>query len=706
MHPDKTPSSRSTWSISVLKQLYKLRHDENKTYAEIAKTIKGKSGKALERKYKRVNWDSFFSDKNNESIEPPKKWTDKEIIQLDAFLQAGKSYEFIASRINRSVCSVERKNQEMEWEIWRIGQKAAAAKAQKSNEVKDSEDIESIKQQELIDKLVTVFLDRCRYEIKRIDDILEEEFLSKINFDKSKLAIPFEELKKRAKNKLLIIGLGNPENIELEKGTYVVVGDSHGKHTKKETFALLEMINKTLKPNNIIHVGHILDDDNDISYDWGRFENLIVVSKVEELKTIQEQRNKFNFKYKIARESVNINDLSIINQDMISDYVRSPISSLDTQIFDVNKVIVNCHRLEFSSRCCNDGVSYFVSPGCLCEYHIIRTVKQIDFEDGKSIKQSNPDGFIKYRRMKHSNRYWEQGVLIIQVNKDNTYTVVPCPIKETSKGLAMSYFDKIITSSGVFKPDNKIFVNADLHCDKHDAEVLDVQEQICKDYKPDVQVNLGDTFNYSSLNHHVMDRGGVIMDKKIIDEAAHTHYVLKRIVKWAKKSYIICGNHERFASDFIEKYPQFEKYLNFDFMCDIKALGYELSPIKKALKLGSATFIHGEIRMYGQNGSKLEKTTRTFGEDTFIGHIHKPELRFGSYSIGLSGKLDQEYNEPDASNWIHGIGLCNQFMGKSFLTTIAIINNTCILNNKTYNSKNADSWNMSGYKAKISYVFE
>jgi hypothetical protein len=429
------------------------------------------------------------------------------------------------------------------------------------------------------------------------------------------------------------------------------------------------------------------------------------LAKSEELRIIQEQRNKFKFSYEVAREDISIGDLLINNQDLITDYVKTPIASLDSQVFDDDKVIVNCHRLEFSTRCSSNEVSYVASPGCLCEKHTPKTIKQINFEDGRVIKQAYHDGFIKYRRTKHTNKYWEHGLLVVSMDKQKNVTIVPCTIKHTSKGPTMAYFDKMITSKGVFNPDKKIFVNGDLHCDMHDVNVLDIQEQICEDYKPDIQVNVGDTFNYSSLNHHVMDRGGVITDKKILDEAAQVHFVLSRCVKWAKESHLIFGNHERFANDFVEKYPQFGYYLDFRFICNLDGMGYHLTQLKNILKIGSTKFVHGEMNMFGQTGNKMEKASKTFGKDVFIGHIHRPEIRFGCYSVGLAGQLDQNYNEPDASNWLHGFGLCNHYMGQSFPTTIAIVKYRCIYNKKTYSPSNIEKWKKNKYKAHIVYDF-
>ena len=692
-------SRKTTWAMQELKDLHQLRK-KGKSFGEIAKSIKTKTVDAISRKYSRMDWNSFL--KNPEQCLESKagqKWSSKEMAQLDAYLQSGQSYSFIAEKLGRSIVSVERQAQETDWKAWRLIKDLAPDSSKPKTEQESKE--------EWVEEYTKALLNVCGPHFDQIEDATEEYFLKRVNLEKDRLFLPFDELKKRAIARLVSVGHGNPESIDIGPGTYVIVGDSHGKHTQKEMFAMLQKVNETLKPKKIIHIGHILDDDNDISYDWGKFNNLTVLAKSEELSTIQEQRNKFNFTYDIVRGTICVGeDLVLMNQDLINDYVRTSLSGLSANLAEEKQAIVNCHRLEYFSRCCSEGVSYFSSPGCICEQHIVRTVKQIDFSEGKVIKQANYEGFSKYRRQKQIVKCWEQGLIIIKINEAGEYTLIHCPIKSTTKGFAIAYFDKMITSRGVFNPDNKIFVNADMHCDKHDANVLDVQEQICKDYKPNVQVNLGDTFDYASLNHHSLDRGEVIFDKKILDEAAQTHFVLRRVARWANESHIICGNHERFAKDFVAKYPQFGQYLDFEFICNLKGMGYKITPLKSVLKIGSVQFVHGELKMYGATGSKSEKSSRTFGREIFIGHVHHPEIRTGCFNIGLSGMLDQEYNEPDASNWIHGFGLCNQFGGHSFLTSIAIIDNTCVLN-KTYKPIDPESWKLpADYKVQIVYNFD
>jgi len=687
--------SINKWSKEDLMSLYKERNENKLDFPEIAKKLK-KTVNSISIQYKRVDWELFLDNPDEYmSNKGSKKWDQIEMAKLYAFIKSGKSYKEIAKELGRSYISVERKAQTTDWQAWQT----VVGDASSPKDIEESKDTGIIEE-----KLSNALIQLCRSDKERLNSISEEEFLRKINIEDENIPVSFKKIKELASQYLDSLGYGNPEEIKLGEGSYIIMSDSHGKWTKTEMFNLLNNLNTYIKPNKIIHIGHILDDDNEISYNMGEFKNLIILAKDEELRTVQAQRNTYNFNYEIVKGDILLGkDLSVTNQEIISDYVRSPLSTLDSHVFD-EKLIVNNHRLEWSQKCSEgNNTSYIVSPGCVCEKHVLKTIKQIDFEDNRIVKQSYNEGFSKYRKMKKLCDYWNQGVLVVHIDSKGFHTIIPCLIRNFGKKeYITSYFDKIITNNGIKEPDKKIFISADMHSPNQDNNVLDIQSQICKDYKPDIFVNIGDSHDYRSLNHHEMERG-VTITQDILDESAQVHHALKKMSEWAKEKHIIYGNHERFSADFIAKFPQFKKYLDFRFICDIEGLGYKMTNLKDILKIGSSKFIHGDLTMYGQSGTKLEKAARTFKGTVFIGHMHYPAIRFGSYSIGLSGKLDQVYNEPSASTWIHGFGMCNHYKKHSYPTTIAIVDNTCIINNKCYKPINPKSWKLNKYRARLVY---
>ena len=682
--------STKAWGKDELHRLYSLHHNDNKPFPEIAKIL-GRSSDCVCRKYKRMDWDDYM--KNPDVVTEPKPWTHAEMCQLYAYIQAKQSYPFISEKLVRSVQSVESKAQKTDWQAWSL---AVGQNTDKELDVND---------EKLVEQLVDALVALSRHDTQRLSSISKEEFSRKINFDHAGFPIDYSVVQSQAMEKLHKIGLGNPETVELGEGTYIIVGDSHGKFTRTKMFRMLQEVNGFIKPDKIIHIGHIVDDDNDISWEWGNFKNLIVLAKKEELQSVQQQRNTFNFTYDIVRGCITIGkDLVVMNQDLINDYTKTPISSIDQEIVD-NKVITNCHRLEFAAKCTDEGKSYYASPGCLCERHIVKTIRQIDFDDNRIVKYAAHDGFVKYRRMEHLNCFWKHGMMVVRVDAKGNHTVIPCLIRKINNEYVTSYFDKIITTSGVREPDTKTFVHGDMHSPSHDAKIIDIQEQICRDYAPDTFVNVGDAHDFRSLNHHEMEQHRVIF-ADILQESAVTHYILKRMASWARESHIIVGNHERFSSDFIAQFPQFRSYLDFSFMCNLESIGYKVTNLKDVLKIRGAKYLHGEMKMFGQSGNRLEKASRTCGENVFIGHVHTPGIRFGCYSVGCACNLDQGYNEPNCSTWMHGFGMNNTYKGKNFPTVVAIIDYRCILGDKQYEPVDPSGWKVNKFKAQIVYDYK
>lgn len=553
--------------------------------------------------------------------------------------------------------------------------------------------------------IINAIIQLGRHDINRISNLSKNYFIEKTNGHDIIGDIDFGRMKERAIEELYSMGFHRLNEISLQPGRYLIVGDSHGIHTDSRMYELLENINNELNIDNIIHIGHLLDDNNDISPDLLIMDNLIVLSRIEEANLIEEymESKGLNCPFEIIREEIKIGDYNICNQDIISDYVKTFIGNLDSEIFPY-KTITSSHRHEMDVRCSYEGRSIIMSPGCLCEKHIIKTIKQIDFKSGCTVKLAYHDGFSKYRRMRHMCEYWQHGAILVDYD-GNMVSCTPMRIKKINNSYVTSYFDKIITSDGIEEPDNKIFVNGDIHVAYHDDDVLDIQDQVCKDYNPDIFVTLGDTYNCSALNHHILDRGGVISDVDILEEMAVLNYVLKKMSRWADKKYIFFGNHERFLEDFAEKFPQLSGLLDFKFISSLEDLDYELIKLRDVLDINGLRFIHGDMRMYGGKGRKIERASRVFG-DCILGHIHYPACRFNCYSVGLSGKMDHEYNEPNASNWTHSFLLCNQYEGESFISPIIISDYNVLINDKKYSSKNSDFSSFSNKQIKIVYTFE
>ena len=490
-------------------------------------------------------------------------------------------------------------------------------------------------------------------------------------------------------NELIKIGASNPVDYRLSNGMYLIVSDSHGKHTTRGMFRLLNKLNEHFKFKNIIHIGHAVDDDNDISYLWQNFNNLIMLAKDEQRQQIEKRKQ--NYGYKVVNGNIYINGLRICNQDVVKDYSKSSINLMDSYLYQQD-CIFNGHKHQLINKgCYNRSLSYYCS-GCICEPHIITTVKQIDFKDGRQIKQSYPTSFVSYRNRKHLLKYWEQGLIIVQAFNNN-YSVHPIRVKKVDNEYATSYYDKIFTETKIVQPDNKIFFNSDFHVSMVDMDAFGLQQQFVKKYSPNIYVNLGDMVNYKSLNHHELEKCSFI-DTQFMKQFTMYCEIMKKINNWCSQKHIIFGNHERFMNDFTSKYPQLKTLFNFLYESPIKQFNFIPHGLKTLFDVHGLKFLHGDLKLYGQSGSYLDKISKTFGSDTIVGHLHVNEIKKGCYIVGLTGLYNQQYNDVCGSRWQQGFGFTNQYKGVNFTQLISFPKYEFSINRIVFNKNKNSNCNL------------
>ena len=628
-----------------------------------------------------------------------KKWSVAEMITLWTMRTSKppKSFEEIANALSRSVVSIERCWQETNWTDFVVRHAVSdGPNAKLAAPVFEK-------------RLALYVLDLVRGNPERLGELDKRTVLDKVKHI-GVSDFNFTNIMQLAREELAAVGSLRPEGHRFGPGTYIVVGDSHGKHTRRGIFALLQVLQNHLNAKGIIHIGHMLDDDNDVSYCWKDLQNVTVVAKNIELRLLIEAGHNGKLTPKqtenIQRNYIYLGNLMVGNQEIIQDYTLSPLGSLPRLFFE-KSAILNLHRHELDTRTtCGEETQLF-SPGCLCKGHIIKTIKQINFKDQTSVKVAYHDGFIKYQKMQHQINGWENGLCIVHVAKDGSFDVIQSRIHRTSKGYSCSYFDKIITEAGVEDPQEKIFFSADVHCDLHDAEVLDLQEQFCNLYKPARSIDIGDLMNNKGFNHHIVEQSGFAIPHSVINELAQTRWLLERRAKWAPKNTLMFGNHERFLKDMAQRMPQFAEMFTPSFLLDLESIGISIVDFKRTLRHGQMNFVHGDVRMIGsRGGNKIDKIFNTYGANTISAHSHYPATRLGCYLVGLTGQMDQEYNEVETSRWMHGFGYVNVFDGIPFIGLVHIRGKKFRIGDHSFTPKNPSNWDAPQFKASIAFEFK
>lgn len=691
---------KSIWNDKSLWILHDMVVKKGLSFEDVSKVV-GVSPGSCERKYRRTDWDSFKL--GHKAPKQNTKWSDDEIKTLYVMKRESRSetpYIEIAKKLHRSPISVERKYQTTNWNDIYPGATTGTI---------DEED-EVVQQVKNADKNNMAFdlVDMSRGEIQRLLDRTEDDFLSKTQRSRDDLDedFNFEEIKKIAVDIMRRQGHFYPESKEFSRGRFLVVGDSHGKETTRGLFSMIKKLDQELNFGKIIHIGHILDDEWDISCCWEDFKDkLIVVAKKEELEILAGRTEK----YDLVKKQVKLGSLTVKNQDIVTNEYSVGLVGNATnkdQYFD-DTTIINLHRIEIDTRTTDDRTTIQVyTPGCLCRRHVSVNLN-MNASFNKRRKASRSKNNATMRRKDHQTNFWEQGLCIVDLDNCGEYSITACPIHEIDGlGFATSYGGSIYTEDRVCKPDMKIFVNADPHSDLHDPACLDIQEQICKAYSPDKLINLGDVFNAKSFNHHMIERNEHI-DKDAMYELAATRFILSKMRTWAKEMHLLFGNHERFIIDFCKKMPQFSRLLDFSFLVGLESLDIQLVNHKEPLYIGPVVFIHGDLVMYGaRGGNKMDKARQTFGNNVIMGHQHCPATRQSCHVLGHTGMRDQGYNEPHASKWTQGYAYCNIFKGKAFVHNMTMKPGKGMFAGRLYLPKAPEQWTVPPFKATISYDFK
>lgn len=596
-------------------------------------------------------------------------------------------------------------------------QKAKASRSQKPRVHTDIgfDDIMDESLEELVVRL-TAF---CGMDPEQfVNDVTEESFrrsLDVMQLDNLDL-VGWDKVKRVTGDHMRRLGLFRPLWVQYGPGTYLVVGESHGQFTKDGVWNLLHEVNKTLKPDKIFHVGHAVDNNGLINHELAKFDNMVVVTRIKEAPIVEEYAREFEEEpFGINRDGVHLGHLIVANQDFAAEYMmpRTDSKTMMKGVF-TKHVLFNHQYVEIGVASTDQDEQKYVRAytGCLCEPHAVRETPDIKYEPGTLTNRKLLKRLAGWMSRIHSRKYqiskmWTQGMFVVHVDENMNHTMVPCMIKKTfvdgHEEYATSYFDKIISESGVHEPDKKFFMNADLHVSRHCPEVLSVQEEVVKDYKPDVYVNLGDMANYEGFNHHKAKNGEVVLDA-IIEEVAQVHGILRRTSEWAPECHILMGNHERFAHDFVKSHPQFKGMVEFEFLCSPEAAGFHVTPLQDKLQFGKLICLHGDL-IRGGTMTILDRYAMIYSDNVvIIGHLHHPAIRQRVHMSGLSGEYDQEYNSVTVSKWCHGFVMVNQYAGEFWPCTMAIVDNEVRLNGKCYRPGNVEKWRNFPWKPEIRFV--
>lgn len=519
--------------------------------------------------------------------------------------------------------------------------------------------------------IVVQFLDACDYNKDNIDTIRKDKFVRCFNVNPK---IDFNALKKQAKDRLEDLGYCNPSKYNLtEDGSYLIFGDTFGKKTSSAKFELLRKIADTHSVNAVIHIGHATDDYNDVSNAFDKFrQDVYFIPIKNELKDVHHFCNHNpKMRYNVIRDSIQVGDCKVTCQDHISPYVKTAVSSLDSLIYS-GKCIVNCTRHEYFTRTSSKGVKFICSPGAMAEPHVVRIAYKLTLANGGRINVMpvNRDSFLKYRKNDIDKELWEMGCIIVHV-KDGVAMPEMVRINVNEDGYAC------VTKAGIYisnksieqiKPEFAIL--SDVHAPNIDLSVITECMKKLSEAEPHEIIINGDFMDCRSANPHNIYEA---MSSDFDSELEHASNLLQWLSKIAPVK-LLYGNHEDFLRRFFEQFPQWKTFIT-------KAIKTKLTEYAELLDCNpnqiipltdDSKVLHGSAKLFGVNGTQIEKVARSVDRNTIIGHSHSPAIRYGVYCSGCLCDLEQGYNNSVTTNWAHGFILVFNKNGATFIQQILI----------------------------------
>lgn len=217
-------------------------------------------------------------------------------------------------------------------------------------------------------------------------------------------------------------------------------------------------------------------------------------------------------------------------------------------------------------------------------------------------------------------------------------------------------------------------VLTDLQYPLHNPKLLKNVERYMMDEHFDYLIYLGDFMDMDAISHHAIEAGNQrsLEGKRLKKDYEEMSEILRRhrgIVTRRCKVYYFMGNHEEWASKFVDKYPMLEGMIEPENNLPFKELGIEVVAPRKFVKLGKIHFIHGDIWGGGYvSANHAKKMVETFNRNVVYGHHHTLQAHTKLSPVGIDethtayclpclADTQPEWAKDRPTPWLNGFGV-------------------------------------------------
>jgi metallophosphoesterase superfamily enzyme len=200
----------------------------------------------------------------------------------------------------------------------------------------------------------------------------------------------------------------------------------------------------------------------------------------------------------------------------------------------------------------------------------------------------------------------------------------------------------------------------------HDKHILRLHLDFVKDFKPDVYIAGGDTFNMGFISRHNNGFPRLVEGLKATDEYELADSLfftpLEKLLK-SKTKIILPGNHEAWIEHFIDKNQQFEGMIEPESYLKLGKRGWEVVDYGGTYKLGKLYVTHGDA-VRGAAKHRAASMLGKYKKNILSGHVHTHQVYLEtaiadeqphmSIVSPMLGALKPHYLNGNPTNWVNG----------------------------------------------------
>lgn len=215
------------------------------------------------------------------------------------------------------------------------------------------------------------------------------------------------------------------------------------------------------------------------------------------------------------------------------------------------------------------------------------------------------------------------------------------------------------------------------------------------DFKPNVFIKGGDSLDLAYLSHWNELSPGKWRNHSLnrdYQEEGRQLDEVKSKIKPDRMIYII-GNHEKWVSDFINKFPYLDGVMDVPNGLKLQERGIECVPYNKSIRVGRyLNFMHG---VYCTT-THAKKTAEVYQRCIRYGHTHDHQVysmvspldvgnTYNAMSCGCLCNRNAEYAHGKPNRWMHGLYIAYVLPNGNFTDYfVPIIKNKFVWGGKVY----------------------